>query len=422
MDQKTLHTNLQKYAQLILRVGLNIQPHQRLLIGHSTRGNRTPIETASLVRVVTEEAYKMGVPLVEVLWDDDSLRRIRAEHAAEETLEMTVDGKFQINEEFGEKADALFMIYGEDPDLFAGLDSNRVSKMQTALRRRASSMTAQAIGGNATNWLLACAPVPGWSRKVFPGLSPAEAEAKHWDAIFSICRVYEEDPIATYQAHIEKLVALGKHLSAKQYSALKYSAPGTDLTVGLPAGHVWKGGGQEAANGIFYTANLPTEEVYTLPDRKRVDGTVRSTKPLNLSGALVDKFSLTFSGGKVVDFKAEIGEEILRNRLNTDEGASYLGEVALVPHSSPISQSGISFYNTLYDENAANHLALGAAYRTSLEGGVGMSPEEFTAAGGNRSLIHDDFMIGSGEMDVDGVLADGSSEPLLRGGEWAFKV
>ena len=419
MNPKEFETNLRKYAEVLLKVGLNIQPHQRLLIGHSTRGNRTDLNMAPLVRVVTEEAYKMGVPLVEVMWDDPVLKRIRLENAAEETLDMVVDGRFQVNEEFGEKGDALLSIYGEDPDLYKGLDSDKVTRMQIALRKRASKMSAQAVGQNATNWLIASAPVPGWSEKIFPGVSSEEAREKHWDVIFKICRVYEDDPVAAFQANVEMLGKKGKALTAKKYDALKYTAPGTDLTIGLPKGHIWKGGGHESANGIFYTANIPTEEVYTLPDRRRVDGTVTATKPLNLDGALVDKFSLTFSEGKVVDYKAEVGAKALENLLATDEAASYLGEVALVPHSSPISQSGVLFYNTLYDENAANHLALGTAYRTSLEGGVEMSVEEFNAAGGNLSVIHNDFMVGSGEMDVDGILPDGTLEPVMRSGEWA---
>jgi aminopeptidase len=377
---------------------------------------------APLVRVVTEEAYKMGVSLVEVMWDDGMLKRIRVEHAAEETLEMTVDGRFQVNEEFGEKGDALLSIYGDNPDLYDGLDLDRVNKMQTALRQRAHKMTEQAIGKNATNWLIVSAPLSGWSEKIFPGVSPEEAKAKHWDAIFKICRVYADDPVAAFMANVEMLQAQGKALTEKRYDALKYTAPGTELTIGLPKGHIWKGGGQESANGIFYTANIPTEEVYTLPDRMLVNGTVRASKPLIYNGVLIDKFSLTFSEGKVVGLEAEVGEETLRKLVNTDASASYLGEVALVPHSSPISQSGLLFYNTLYDENAAHHLALGSAYRTSLVGGVEMSDDKFIAVGGNISLIHTDFMIGSGEMDVDGVREDGGTEAVMRKGEWVFDV
>ncbi|MEK6256577.1 MAG: aminopeptidase [Chloroflexota bacterium] len=420
MNQQEFESNLRKYAEVLLKVGLNIQPHQRLLIGHSTRGNRTELEMAPLVRVITEQAYKMGIPLVEVMWDDRELNRLRVEHAAEETLGMTVDGRFQVNEEFGEKGDAMLSIYAEDPDLYEGLDLGRVSKLQTGMRQRAHKMTNHAIGKNATNWLLASAPLPGWSQKIFPGVSPEEAKAKHWDAIFKICRVYENDPVAAFKANVKQLGIRAKALTQKRYDALKYTAPGTELTIGLPKGHIWKGGGQESANGIFYVANVPTEEVYTLPDRLRVNGTVQASKPLNLGGVLVDNFSLTFAEGKVVDLQAKEGEEALRNLVNTDESASYLGEAALVPHSSPISQSNILFYNTLYDENAANHLALGTAYRTSLKGGVDMTDDEFMAAGGNVSLIHTDFMIGSGEMDVDGIHKDGTSEAVMRNGEWAF--
>jgi aminopeptidase len=232
--------------------------------------------------------------------------------------------------------------------------------------------------------------------------------------------VYEDDPILAWKEHLSDLKNRADYLNQKQFQALHYSAPGTDLQITLPKGHIWRSAGFKTQSGIPFTANLPTEEVFTLPDRRFTEGTVASARPLRFSGSVIDRFSLTFKGGKVVDFSAEKGEDLLEKLLHIDKGASMLGEVALVPDSSPISQSGLLFYNTLLDENASCHLALGGAYRFSLDGWEGLSDDDFTNRGGNTSLIHEDFMIGSSELDIDGIGQDGSSEPVMRSGEWAF--
>jgi aminopeptidase len=211
-------------------------------------------------------------------------------------------------------------------------------------------------------------------------------------------------------------------MSARRYAALKYRAPGTDLTIGLARGHCWKSADATSQNGITFVPNLPTEEIYTMPHRAETSGVVSSSKPLNLGGTLIDGFRLTFAEGRVVDAAAETGEAALRKLIETDEGAGRLGEVALVPHSSPIAQSGLLFYNTLFDENAASHIALGFAIKANLEGSETMSDEEVVRAGGNNSLVHVDFMIGSDQMDIDGVRDDGTAEPVMRGGEWAFDI
>jgi aminopeptidase len=275
---------------------------------------------------------------------------------------------------------------------------------------------------NATNWAVVTAPVDGWPEKVFPHLPPDSRKAKFWDTIFEICRVKQADPVSAWQDHVNRLVARSNYLNRKRYAALKLAAPGTDLTVGLPRGHIWRGARMSSQNGIDFTANIPTEEIFTIPHKDKTEGVVTATKPLSYGGSLIEDLSLTFSKGQVVKATARKGEESLHKLLEMDEGASRLGEVALVPHSSPISQSGLLFYNILIDENASNHIALGRAYKFSVEGGEAMSDDEFAAAGGNHSLIHIDFMIGSGEMDVDGLVEDGTAEPIMRGGEWVFEV
>jgi len=257
---------------------------------------------------------------------------------------------------------------------------------------------------------------------VFPKDTAQDAEKRLWDAVFKVCRIDEPDPAVFWKQQVDNLCKRKEYLTAKHYSALQFTGPGTNLTVGLPDGHIWGGGSSKTPSGISFVPNLPTEEVFTLPHKNKIEGTVTATKPLSCQGNLIENFSLTFSEGKVVKFSAEKGEETLRNLLETDQNSKSLGEVALVPHQTPISQSGLIFLNTLYDENASNHLALGNAYRFTLEGGTTMSDEEFTQAGGNDSLIHVDFMFGSGEMDVDGLLADGATEPVMRAGEWAFDL
>jgi len=237
-----------------------------------------------------------------------------------------------------------------------------------------------------------------------------------------LCRLDRPDPVLEWQKHISALAARAAHLNARQYTALRYTGPGTSLTIGLPNGHIWISARSDARNGIAFTANIPTEEVFTLPHKDRVDGIVRSTKPLSYGGTLIENFSLQFEGGRAVKVTADRGEDVLRQLIETDPGAARLGEIALVPHSSPVSQSGLLFYNTLFDENAASHVALGSAYKFTLSGGETMGDDEFERAGGNRSGVHVDFMIGSGELDIDGVMANGFTEPLMRRGEWAQSV
>ncbi len=413
--------NLDKLAEVAVKIGLNLQPGQRLLIGTPLHNSQTPIETAPLVRRIAAHAYRAGARLVDVVWDDDQLRLTRLREASRDLIDEYPHWQVKTALEYLERKDAIMGIYSHDPKLFDGEDPQLLGKLEQINAENTASIMNYIVT-NATNWLMIPAVVPGWASRVFPDIPPEEQDARLWDAIFNICRIKQADPVAGWQKHIRGLNMRGDYLTQKQYTSLHYRGSGTDLTIGLPAGHVWKSAAMTNASGIVFTANIPTEEVFTLPHCDQVEGTVTATKPLAFGGGLVDHFSLTFSGGRVVKITAGKGEENLRMLIDTDQGASRLGEVSLVPHSSPISQSGLTFSNILIDENASCHLALGQAYKFNLAGGEILSDDAFAAAGGNLSMIHIDFMVGSGEMDVDG-LRDGSNpEPVMRSGEWAFEI
>ena len=405
---------LKKYMEVVIRVGLNVRAGQRMIVSAS-------VQDYEFVRAAMRAAYQAGAEHVEVMWNDPGLSIVRLEEAPEDSLEITRDYIFEEIAKYGKAGSAFLSMSASDPNLYEGQDPQRLQKMQLANAKSWTHYKKQ-MGDNNENWCVIQIPNPGWANKVFPDVGTEEATAKLWEAIFKTCRIDASDPVAAWQEHIQKLQLRSSYLNKKNYTALQYSAPGTDLTVGLPEGHIWKGGSSVTEFDIEHVPNLPTEEVFTLPHKDRVDGVVSSTLPLNFRGALIEDFSLTFENGRVVDFKAAKGEEHLKNLLDADEGAVRLGEVALVPNSSPIAQMGFVFFNTLYDENASCHLALGRAYRDTLQNGVGMADEDFAERGGNESNIHEDFMIGSAEMNIDGVLANGSTEPLMRNGEWVIEV
>lgn len=408
--------NLKKYAELAVKVGLNLQPGQKLILQHLRNGG-VPIQTAPFVRELVACAYRAGSPLVDVQWRDDEVMLKRMEYAPRDTFgeypTYLADGILDVIDSGG----AMFTISAIDPDLMAGQDPAVLDQMQRAFLD-AWKPISDHIGKNTMNWSLLSIPVKGWAAKIFPDLPEGEQIPALWDALFKICRVYEEDPIAAWESHLETLQKRSDYLNQKAYRELHYRAPGTDLKLVLPEGHIWRSAGFKTQSGIPFTANIPTEEVFTLPDRRFTEGTVRSTRPLVYTGNVIDNFTLTFKEGKVVDFSAEQGENFLESLITTDDGAGMLGEVALVPNSSPISQSGLLFYNTLLDENASCHLALGSAYRFSLDGGEELSTDDFIARGGNSSLVHSDFMLGSSDLDIDGILSDGKVEAVFRGGEW----
>lgn len=418
----TFEEKLDTYANLIVSVALNVQPGQRLLIGGPLFGEYgTPFEAAPLVRRIAARAYAAGARLVDVIWRDDQLQLIRLQHAPADSLEEYSAWRTAAGLEHAERGDAMLVIYVHDPHLLAAGDPQRVGTVQqTAFAQ--NQQLLQLAGQGAMNWVFVSAPTPGWASALFPDDSPDAAMERLWDLIFDVCRVKEPDPVGAWREHIRQLDERSRHLTQKQYRTLRYTAPGTSLTVGLPAGHIWRSGHLATRSNISFVPNMPTEEVFTMPHRDMVDGVVTATKPISHGGMTIDGVSLTFRHGRVVEATASRGETELQALLDTDEDARRLGEVALVPHSSSVSRSGLLFYNILFDENASNHLALGNAYRFSLAGGEEMSEEEWTRAGGTQSLLHLDFMIGSGKMNVDGITHDGRTEPLTRAGEWAFEV
>jgi aminopeptidase len=358
---------------------------------------------------------------VAVNWDDEELQRIRVKHAATDTMSEFPTWKNEAAIEYVDQGEAILIILSQNPDLMGGLEPKKVqAKQQTEAHHFHRLWSKMAAG--ATNWLAVSASISSWAAKVFPDLENKEAIARLWDTIFEACRINLDDPVAGWERHISELGERTAYLNDKKYSALKYVAPGTNLTVGLPEGHIWHSGSLTSQNGITFVANIPTEEVFTMPHKDQINGVVTATMPLSYGGSLIENFTLEFSEGRVINAKAESGQEALDNLLNTDETSRSLGEVALVPHSSPISRSKLLFYNILFDENASNHLALGNAYRFSMDGGEGMTADEFATVGGNESMTHADFMIGSARMNVDGITDDGAAEPVMRDGEWAFLV
>ena len=419
MDQE-FQTNLKKYAEIAIKVGLNIQPGQKLILQAIKRGG-VSLQTAPVVRELAAAAYQAGAKFVDVLWKDETIRLLQFELAPRDSFHeypaWQAQGVLDVIEDGG----AVLSISAFDPSLLAGQDSELIAQQQGAIQKLTKPILDH-VGKNTMNWMVLSIPVTGWADKVFPDLPQEEQIPALWDALFKICRVYEDDPIEGWQTHLNNLKKRSLYLDKKAYQGLHYTAPGTDLRIALPKGHTWKSAGFTTRSGIPFTANIPTEEVFTLPDKRFTEGTVRATRPLAYSANVINNFSLTFKKGKVVDFSAEQGEKVLENLLKLDDGSGMLGEVALVPNSSPISQSGLMFFNTLLDENASCHLALGNAYQFNLEGGEELSPEEFDARGGNTSLNHEDFMIGSGEMNIDGILTDGKTEPVMRDGEWAFPL
>ncbi len=411
---RSFDTMLDSYAELAVTVGVGLKPGQRLLI-------RASIECADLTRRVVHQAYRAGALLVDVLYDDEQLALTRYEQAPADSFDEVSTWAADALIKGSERGDAILSIRASDPDLLKEQDPERVAKVQKNASIYGLPLSRR-ISSKAVNWSIVAAPSVAWASKVFPDLGEEEAVAALWESIFRICRVDRDDPVGAWQTHIAALKQRREALDAKQYRSLRYRAPGTDLELGLPDDHRWMGGESRSKTDTLFVANIPTEEVFTLPHRDRADGLVSSSKPLSYAGTLIEEFSLRFEAGRVVEVKAAKGEAALRKLIETDEGASRLGEVALVPHGSPISRSGLLFFNTLYDENASSHLAVGRAYRICLEGGAEMSDEGFLAAGGNDSLAHVDFMIGSELMDVDGVLEDGQVEPVMRNGEWAFEI
>ncbi|MFF5996715.1 aminopeptidase [Lysinibacillus sp. KU-BSD001] len=406
------NNNLLKYAELAVKVGVNIQKGQFLYIAAST-------DAVEFVRLVTKVAYKVGAKQVFVDFSDDQIGRYRYELAPEDSFDFFPPWKVQEREWLAEQGAAFMSIVSQSPDLLKGVEPKRIATFQKAAGT-ALNTYRQYVQADKISWTVIAVPSKDWAAKVFPQLSENQQVEALWDAIFKATRANLENPVEAWVHHNNTLHEKVDYLNAKKYTKLHYTAPGTDLTIELPKGHLWCGAGSMNERGDEFMANMPTEEVFTVPHKDGVNGYVSSTKPLSYGGNIIDHFTLTFENGRIVNVQAEQGEEVLKNLIATDEGSHYLGEVALVPYNSPISNSGLLFFNTLFDENASNHLAIGSAYAFCLEGGKTMSPEELEANGLNRSITHVDFMIGSANMDIDGITEDGQVEPVFRSGNWAF--
>ncbi|MER2089964.1 MAG: aminopeptidase [Sporosarcina sp.] len=408
----TFKKQLSRYAELAIQVGVNIQPDQYLYISAST-------DNTEFVRLITEVAYEAGARQVFVDWSDDQVSRLRFEKAPADSFSEFPDWKVMEREQLAEKGAAFMSIISQSPDLLKGIEPSRIGDSQKAAGQ-ALDKYRQYVQSDKISWTVIAAPSKAWAAKVFPELPEEEQVSALWTAIFNAVRADKENPVQEWNNHDNTLHAKVDYLNDKRFRKLHYKSSGTDLIVELPEGHLWCGAGSVNEKGHTFMANMPTEEVFTVPLKTGVNGYVSSTKPLSYGGNIIDNFKITFKDGRVTDVSAEQGEEVLQRLIDTDEGAKHLGEVALVPHASPISQSGLLFYNTLFDENASNHFALGSAYAFCIEGGKTMSREDLVEHGLNQSITHVDFMIGSEEMDIDGILADGSSEPVFRKGNWAF--
>ncbi len=402
---------LDRLAEVAVKVGTRLQPGQDLVM-------TAPIIATGFVRRIVEHAYKAGAGIVTVLYTDDEATLARYRHAPDLSFDRAEGWLYQGMAKAFEEGAARLAVRGDNPMLLASQDPAKVARANKA-NSTAYRPALEKITGFDINWNIVAYPNPDWAKLIFPHDDEATAVAKLADAIFSASRVDVDDPIAAWHDHNAALHKRTEWLNGHAFSALRFTGPGTDVTVGLADEHRWTGGAETAKNGIVCNPNIPTEEVFTTPHGMRVEGHVSSTKPLSYQGTLIEDISVRFEAGAIVEAKASRGEEVLNKVLDTDEGARRLGEVALVPHSSPISKSGLLFYNTLFDENAASHIALGQCYSACFVNGGKLSRDEIAARGGNKSLIHIDWMIGSGQIDIDGIGKDGSTVPVMRQGEWA---
>lgn len=406
-------SQLQKYAKLIVQIGVNVQQGQQVFITGA-------IELASLVREVAAQSYEAGASNVHVEWNDDALSRLKYERAADEIFSQFPAWETDKRNEFVNKGAAFISIVSSSPDLLKGVQPERIAAFQKASGQGLQQFR-RAIQSDKVSWTVVAGAGSDWAKKVFPEAASDEAAiASLWNAIFAAVRLDAPDPVAAWKEHNDTLHAKAVALNDYRFKKLHYRAPGTDLTIELPEKHIWVSAGSESEQGHEFMANMPTEEVFTVPLKTGTNGYVSSTKPLSYGGNIIDNFKITFENGRIVKHEAEQGEDILGKLIEIDEGSHYLGEVALVPHRSPISQSGVLFFNTLFDENASNHLAIGSGYAFNVEGGKTMSAEELEASGVNASITHNDFMIGSDKMDIDGIQEDGTVIPVFRNGEWAF--
>ena len=405
---------LKRYAQLVVKVGVNLQRDQILVIN-------APIECADFARAMAEEAFAAGAHDVVVSWGDELLAHIRYAGGNRELFTEFPEWRQKFYMDYAEQGAAFVSIAASDPEIFKDIDADKLKLAQQAAGAALLEYRGRLMN-NRNTWCVVSVPTKSWASKVFPQMDETAAVKRLWQEIFEAIRIETgKDPIVAWEKHIAFLQQAAKFMNDHAFKALHYTNElGTDLTIELPEGHIWAGGAEDSELGISFAANMPTEEVYTLPRREGVNGTVVASKPLNFNGNLIEDFRLTFKDGKVVNYAAGKGETVLKGLLETDEGSSFLGEVALVPYDSPISRSGILFYNTLFDENASCHLALGKAYPTCIKGGENMDSVTLAQHGVNDSLLHEDFMIGTRDLAIVGTTKDGQQVQVFKNGNFAF--
>ncbi|HTB98309.1 MAG TPA: aminopeptidase [Terracidiphilus sp.] len=409
--ERTFEQKLDKLAEVAIRVGLGLEKGQELVMTAS-------LDALPLARRVTEQAYRAGASLVTTLYTDDEATLLRYRYAPDEAFDRAAGWLYDGMGAAFKSGAARLAIAGANPGLLSNEDPDKVGRANRAVSQ-AYRPALTLITRHAINWTIIAAATPAWAAAMFPGDSPDVALNRVWEAIFQTTRINTDDPVSEWKRHDANLQKRAAFLNEKRYAALQYRGPGTDFRLGLADDHLWLGGGTTAGNGLYCIPNMPTEEVFSTPHKDHADGTVTATKPLSHQGTMIEGIQVRFEKGRIVEARASKGQEVLQKLIDTDDGARRLGEVALVPHSSPIAASGMLFYNTLFDENAACHIALGQAYSSCIREGDKLTPGELAAKGANESLIHVDWMIGSDKLDIDGITASGSTEPLMRQGEWA---
>jgi aminopeptidase len=406
----TFEQKLDQLAKVAIEVGLGLKAGQELVMTAS-------LDAVPLARRITEHAYRAGASVVTTLYTDDQAALMRYRYAPDEAFDHAAKWLYDGMGAAFKSGAARLAITGGNPMLLSNEDPDKVGRANRAVSK-AYRPALELITRHEINWTIVASATPAWAAAMFPGDAPDAALAKLWEAIFQTSRINTADPVTDWKQHDAQLLKRAQYMNEKRYAALQYRGPGTDFRLGLADDHLWMGGGTTAGNGLYCIPNLPTEEIFTTPHKDRADGTVTATKPLSHQGTMIEGIQVRFEHGRIVEAHASRGEEVLQKLIDTDDGARRLGEVALVPHSSPIAASGLLFLNTLFDENAASHIALGQAYTTCIRDGDKLTPEELAAKGANDSLIHVDWMIGSGELDIDGITGTGAVEPLMRHGEW----
>lgn len=406
---------IEKYVELVIKKGINLQKGQILVIN-------SPVETFEFTRELTAKAYEVGASEVVVNWFDEISLKYKYLYGEDKIFDIFPEWQKEFYEYYRKKGAAFLSIYSTDPDVLKDVDKNRVARYEKA-KGIALKEYRDNIMENSNQWSVVSIPTKAWARRVFPELKEEFAINEMWKLILHIVRADKEDPILEWENHLNILKNRMDYLNSKKFEKLIYkNSLGTNLEIGLPEGHRWISGGENSKEGVYFVANIPTEEIFTMPHREKVNGVVVSTKPLIYGGSTIKDFTLKFVDGKIVEYSAKVGEEILGKLLDIDENSRYLGEVALVEFKSPISKSKKIFYNNLYDENASCHLALGAAYPVCLENSEGLGEEELLEKGVNVSMIHEDFMIGSEDMEIIGVDKNGEETLLMKDGNFVFTI